>query len=100
MKEDNGIERFVVLEDKLNKILKGYSVAGGEEGLFSQMKEQGGNERLGKRRHFRMNGGGQDRVIDKRLEGSHRLSMTMVARGDGRWRRGASRLRSSDSGTR
>jgi septal ring factor EnvC (AmiA/AmiB activator) len=41
MKEDNGVERFVVLEDKLNKILKGYAALQEEkEGLFSQMKEQ------------------------------------------------------------
>jgi predicted nuclease with TOPRIM domain len=41
MKEDNGVERFVVLEDKLNKILKGYTALKEEkEGLFSQMKEQ------------------------------------------------------------
>jgi len=41
MKEDNGVERFVVLEDKLNKILKGYTALQEEkEGLFSQMKEQ------------------------------------------------------------
>jgi chromosome segregation ATPase len=41
MKEDNGIERFVVLEDKLNKILKGFAALQEEkEGLFSQMKEQ------------------------------------------------------------
>jgi len=41
MKEDNGVERFVVLEDKLNKILKGYAALQEEkESLFSQMKEQ------------------------------------------------------------
>jgi chromosome segregation ATPase len=41
MKEDNGVERFVVLEDKLNKILKGYTALQEEkESLFSQMKEQ------------------------------------------------------------
>jgi len=41
MKEDNAVERFVVLEDRLNKILKGYTALQEEkEGLFSQMKEQ------------------------------------------------------------
>jgi septal ring factor EnvC (AmiA/AmiB activator) len=41
MKEDNGVERFVVLEDKLNKILKGYTALQEEkESLVSQMKEQ------------------------------------------------------------
>jgi chromosome segregation ATPase len=40
MKEDNGVERFVVLEDRLNKILKGFTALQEEkEGLFSQMKE-------------------------------------------------------------
>ena len=41
MKEDNGVERFVVLEDRLNKILTGYTALQEEkEGLFSQMNEQ------------------------------------------------------------
>lgn len=41
MKEDNGVERFVVLEDRLNKILKGFTALKEEkESLFSQMKEQ------------------------------------------------------------
>jgi chromosome segregation ATPase len=41
MKEDSGVERFVVLEDRLNKILKGYTALQEEkESLFSQMKEQ------------------------------------------------------------
>jgi chromosome segregation ATPase len=41
MKEDNGVERFVVLEDKLNKILKGFTALQEEKkDLFSQMKEQ------------------------------------------------------------
>jgi chromosome segregation ATPase len=40
MKEDNGVERFVVLEDRLNKILKGYTaLKEANESLFSQMKE-------------------------------------------------------------
>ncbi len=40
MKADNGLERFVVLEDRLNKILKGYTALHEErENLFSQMKE-------------------------------------------------------------
>jgi len=41
MKEDTGVERFVVLEDRLNKILKGYTALQEEkESLFSQIKEQ------------------------------------------------------------
>ena len=41
MKEDNAVERFVVLEDRLNKILQGYTALQGEkESLFSQIKEQ------------------------------------------------------------
>lgn len=41
MKEDNGVERFVVLEDRLNKILEGYTALKEEkESLFSQMKGQ------------------------------------------------------------
>jgi chromosome segregation ATPase len=41
MKEDNGLERFVVLEDRLNKILKGFTALQEEkEGIVSQMKEQ------------------------------------------------------------
>jgi chromosome segregation ATPase len=40
MKEDTGVERFVVLEDRLNKILKGYTALKEEkESLFSQIKE-------------------------------------------------------------
>ncbi|MCJ7662751.1 MAG: cell division protein ZapB [Desulfobacterales bacterium] len=41
MEEENRIEKFVVLEDRLNKILKGYTALKEEkERLSSQMREQ------------------------------------------------------------
>jgi uncharacterized coiled-coil DUF342 family protein len=41
MEEENRIEKFVVLEDRLNKILKGYTALKEEkERLSSQIREQ------------------------------------------------------------
>ena len=41
MQEGNEIEKFAVLEDRLNEILKGYTALKEEkESIFSQMREQ------------------------------------------------------------
>jgi predicted nucleic acid-binding Zn-ribbon protein len=41
MQEENTTEKFAVLEDRLSKILKGYSALKEEkEGIFSQMRER------------------------------------------------------------
>ena len=48
MDEENAIEKFAVLEDRLNKILKGYTTLKEErERLISQMKDrEGADEKL------------------------------------------------------
>ncbi len=75
MKEDNGVERFVVLEDKLNKILKGYTALQEEkEDLFSQMKKQkeeieGLREEIASLRDERVEAHTRIERLIKRLEG-------------------------------